>query len=81
LLSLARSFYHLPSTVIGNTVYPTLKAVYSFYNVATSMSLKVGQSFVLPSEGRSDAAWEERHGTAWVLLLRPDPLFLGMRRR
>lgn len=31
------SFYTLPSTVIGNTRYNTLKAAYSFYNVATSV--------------------------------------------
>lgn len=34
------SFYHLPSTVIGNDKHPKLYAVYSFYNVATTMSLK-----------------------------------------
>ncbi|TFJ87260.1 hypothetical protein NSK_001592 [Nannochloropsis salina CCMP1776] len=33
------SFYHLHSTVIDNTAYPSLNAVYSFYNVATTMSL------------------------------------------
>ncbi|KAJ8599634.1 hypothetical protein CTAYLR_005398 [Chrysophaeum taylorii] len=33
------SFYHLPSTVIGNDKHDTLKAAYSFYNVATSMPL------------------------------------------
>uniref|UniRef100_A0A7S4K4H0 Glycylpeptide N-tetradecanoyltransferase n=1 Tax=Guillardia theta TaxID=55529 RepID=A0A7S4K4H0_GUITH len=31
------SFYVLPSTIIGNKQYPTLKAAYSFYNVATSV--------------------------------------------
>jgi len=41
------SFYHLHSTVIGNTTYPTLNAVYSFYNVATSMPLKVRQIYML----------------------------------
>jgi len=39
--TLTHSFYHLHSTVIGNTIFPTLNAVYSFYNVATSMPLKV----------------------------------------
>ena len=34
------SFYHLPSTVIGHDKHSTLKAGYSFYNVATSMSLQ-----------------------------------------
>lgn len=34
------SYYHLPSTIIGNRVHNTLRAVYSYYNVATSMSLK-----------------------------------------
>jgi len=34
------SFYHLPSTVIGHDKHNTLKAGYSFYNVATSMTLK-----------------------------------------
>lgn len=33
------SFYHLPSTVIGNDKHNTLKAAYSFYNVATSVPL------------------------------------------
>jgi len=35
------SFYTLPSTVIGNTTYSTLKAAYSFYNVATVTPLNV----------------------------------------
>ncbi len=35
------SFYHLPSSVIGNEKYPTLYAVYSFYNVARTVDLKV----------------------------------------
>ena len=33
------SFYHLPSTVIGNEKHSTLFAAYSFYNVATGMTL------------------------------------------
>jgi glycylpeptide N-tetradecanoyltransferase len=33
------SFYHLPSTIIGNEKYKTLNAAYSFYNVATSLPL------------------------------------------
>ena len=33
------SFYTLPSTIIGNPKYSTLKAAYSFYNVATSVDL------------------------------------------
>lgn len=33
------SFYHLPSTIIGNDKYKTLNAAYSFYNIATSVSL------------------------------------------
>jgi glycylpeptide N-tetradecanoyltransferase len=33
------SFYHLPSTIIGNDKYKTLNAAYSYYNVATSVSL------------------------------------------
>ncbi|GAB9464448.1 Glycylpeptide n-tetradecanoyltransferase 2 [Globisporangium polare] len=33
------SFYHLPSTIIGNTKHKTLNAAYSFYNVATSVTL------------------------------------------
>jgi glycylpeptide N-tetradecanoyltransferase len=33
------SFYHLPSTIIGNDKHKTLHAAYSFYNVATSVSL------------------------------------------
>ena len=34
------SFYTLPSTVIGNPKHSSLKAAYSFYNVATSMPLQ-----------------------------------------
>ncbi|DBA00584.1 TPA: hypothetical protein N0F65_007713 [Lagenidium giganteum] len=33
------SFYHLPSTIIGNDKYKTLRAAYSYYNVATSVPL------------------------------------------
>jgi glycylpeptide N-tetradecanoyltransferase len=33
------SFYSLPSTIIGNQKYPTLRAAYSFYNVATKQDL------------------------------------------
>jgi glycylpeptide N-tetradecanoyltransferase len=33
------SFYALPSTVIGNTQYPVLKAAYSYYYVAKTMSV------------------------------------------
>lgn len=31
------SFYHLPSSVIGNDKHTKLTAVYSYYNVATSI--------------------------------------------
>lgn len=34
------SFYHLPSTVIGNPLHDKLNAVYSYYNVATTMSFE-----------------------------------------
>ncbi|KAL0586393.1 hypothetical protein ABG067_004006 [Albugo candida] len=33
------SFYHLPSSIIGHEKHKKLNAVYSFYNVATSMTL------------------------------------------
>jgi glycylpeptide N-tetradecanoyltransferase len=33
------SFYHLPSSIIGNDKYATLYAAYSFYNVATTVPL------------------------------------------
>uniref|UniRef100_A0A1J3ENQ9 Glycylpeptide N-tetradecanoyltransferase n=1 Tax=Noccaea caerulescens TaxID=107243 RepID=A0A1J3ENQ9_NOCCA len=33
------SFYTLPSTILGNPNYTTLKAAYSYYNVATQTSL------------------------------------------
>jgi len=33
------SLYHLPSTIIGHAQYKTLNAVYSYYNVATSVTL------------------------------------------
>ena len=38
------SFYHLTSTVIKNDQNPKLYAVYSFYNVATSIPLKVSST-------------------------------------
>ena len=31
------SFYALPSTIIGNKTYPTLRAAYAFYNVANTV--------------------------------------------
>jgi len=34
------SFYQLPSTIVDHPKYKTLKAAYSFYNVATTMTLK-----------------------------------------
>jgi len=34
------SFYNLPSTVIGNDKYSHLKAAYSFYNVANTISFR-----------------------------------------
>ncbi len=34
------SFYHLPSSIIGNDKHSKLNAVYSFYNVATTVTLK-----------------------------------------
>ncbi len=34
------SYYALPSTVVNNPVHKSIKAAYSFYNVATSMSLQ-----------------------------------------
>jgi len=33
------SFYTLPSTIIGNQTHKTLKAAYSYYNVATTVPL------------------------------------------
>lgn len=33
------SFYHLPSTIMHHPQYKTLKAAYSFYNVATKTPL------------------------------------------
>jgi glycylpeptide N-tetradecanoyltransferase len=33
------SFYHLPSTIIGNPLHNKLNAVYSFYNVANTLPL------------------------------------------
>lgn len=33
------SFYHLPSTIIGNPKHNLLRAVYAYYNVATTMSM------------------------------------------
>lgn len=34
------SFYHIPSTVIGNDQYKAVYAAYSYYNVAKSVSLE-----------------------------------------
>ena len=34
------SFYHLPSTVIGNEKHSRLHAAYSYYNVATTVPLE-----------------------------------------
>lgn len=34
------SFYYLPSTVIGNPLHDKLNAVYSYYNVATSIGME-----------------------------------------
>lgn len=33
------SFYHLPSTIIGNAKHSILRACYAYYNVATTMSM------------------------------------------
>ena len=33
------SFYHLPSTIIGNEQHSHLRAAYSYYNIATSVDL------------------------------------------
>lgn len=33
------SFYHLPSSIIGNEKHTVLNAAYSYYNVATTVSL------------------------------------------
>ncbi|KAJ4842817.1 glycylpeptide N-tetradecanoyltransferase [Turnera subulata] len=33
------SFYTLPSSILGNQTYPTLKAAYSYYNVSTKTPL------------------------------------------
>ena len=33
------SFYHLPSSIIGHPKHKTLHAVYSYYNVATSITM------------------------------------------
>lgn len=34
------SFYYLPSTVIGNPIHNKLNAVYSYYNVANTVSVE-----------------------------------------
>ena len=34
------SFYHLPSSIIGHPKHSLLKAAYSYYNVATTITLK-----------------------------------------
>ena len=34
------SYYHLPSTIIGNETHKKLNAVYSYYNVANTMAFE-----------------------------------------
>jgi glycylpeptide N-tetradecanoyltransferase len=34
------SFYSLPSSILNHAVHKTLKAAYSFYNVATTVTMK-----------------------------------------
>ena len=34
------SFYHLPSTIIGHEKHDILRAVYAYYNVPTTMTMK-----------------------------------------
>jgi glycylpeptide N-tetradecanoyltransferase len=34
------SFYHLPSTIIGHPKHNILRAAYSYYNVATTVTMK-----------------------------------------
>eukprot|EP01130_Rhizamoeba_saxonica_P001412 TRINITY_DN11272_c0_g1_i1.p1 TRINITY_DN11272_c0_g1~~TRINITY_DN11272_c0_g1_i1.p1 ORF type:complete len:404 (+),score=88.77 TRINITY_DN11272_c0_g1_i1:38-1213(+) len=50
------SFYTLPSTIIGNDKYNTLKAAYSFYNVATSVPLTklMGDALTLAKQNDFD---------------------------
>ena len=36
------SFYHLPSTIMNHPAHKTLRAAYSFYNVATKKADRVG---------------------------------------
>lgn len=50
------SFYHLPSSVMNNPKHTTLKAAYSFYNVATSVDLKdlMRDCLVLAKKGDQD---------------------------
>lgn len=50
------SFYHLPSTIIRHEKHKLLKAAYSFYNVATTMSLPelMRDSLVLAKEKEVD---------------------------
>jgi len=50
------SFYHLPSTIIGDDKHKKLNAVYSFYNVATSMTLAqlVQDALVMAKEEHAD---------------------------
>ena len=50
------SFYHLPSTVIGHTEYNKLNAVYSYYNVATSVPLTelMNDTLILAKNSNAD---------------------------
>ncbi|ETP29011.1 hypothetical protein F442_21750 [Phytophthora nicotianae P10297] len=50
------SFYHLPSTIIGNDKHKKLNAVYSFYNVATSVTLTqlMQDALIMAKKEKSD---------------------------
>mmetsp|Transcript_7313 Transcript_7313/g.10457 ORF Transcript_7313/g.10457 Transcript_7313/m.10457 type:complete len:382 (-) Transcript_7313:162-1307(-) len=50
------SFYHLPSTIIGNPKHSHLNAVYSYYNVATTVDLTslMRDSLILAKQNNID---------------------------
>lgn len=50
------SYYHLPSTILGNAKHSVLRAAYSFYNVATSVTIQelMGDCLVMAKKEGQD---------------------------
>lgn len=63
------SFYHLTSSVIKNDQHPKLYAVYSFYNVATTMPLKVLDAHPTLTNSSNLSLWPKVYVGVMVNLL------------